>query len=262
MTFDTIRSRFYDLTKTNSTSMPNAVVNRYIQPALEQVIALINASDSRWEFDDSNYTDLPIATTNLVANQQDYSLATTHLTIDRVDLLTSSGTWVELTQIDQQDLKRGRKVSLDTYQNTAGIPLEYDVLGNSVFLYPKPNYAQSAGLKLYFTRPGLNYDYTANANAGQFTDGSGSGATSDSPGFNSLYHQLIAYIAGYDYAVINIPSLTQGYLNKVTTLTQGLNNFYGLRDRDMRARFSTTQERINYGNQSGVLGAGIVDSNR
>lgn len=262
MTFDTIRSRFYDLTKTNSTSVPNATLNRYIQPALEEAVALIDAADSAWVFDDSNYADLPIGTTNLVANQKDYSLATSHLTIDRVDLLASTGQWIELTQIDQQELKRGRKISLDTYQNSPGIPLEYDVIGNSVFLYPTPNYNQSGGLKLYFTRGPLNYDYTANSNGGQFTDGSGSGATTDAPGFNGLFHKLVYYLGAYDYVLINMPQLAVGYANKITEIKKALNDFYGLRDRDRRPRFSTSQERINYGNQSGVLGAGIVDSNR
>ena len=46
-------------------------------------------ADDRWQFDDTNHTDYPIATTNLVANQRTHVLSVSHLRITRVEIKTS-----------------------------------------------------------------------------------------------------------------------------------------------------------------------------
>src|SRR3990167_7720200 len=53
---------------------------------LQEVTKWIWLTVGTWEFDDSNQTDLPIATTTLVASQQDYSLATTVSELLRVEV--------------------------------------------------------------------------------------------------------------------------------------------------------------------------------
>ena len=44
-----------------------------------------------WDFDDSNATTLPVATTTLVAAQADYALPSTARKIERVEVLDSDG---------------------------------------------------------------------------------------------------------------------------------------------------------------------------
>src|SRR5437763_632330 len=43
--------------------------------ALDAVVRKIFQTSGRWQFDDANDTDLPIATTDLVANQDNYTIA-------------------------------------------------------------------------------------------------------------------------------------------------------------------------------------------
>ena len=43
-----------------------------------------------WEYDDSNYTNLPEATADLVDGQRDYELPSTAQKIDRVEVLDNA----------------------------------------------------------------------------------------------------------------------------------------------------------------------------
>lgn len=236
MTWSDIQTRFYLLTKTNSTSMSAANLNSFITPAHDHVVALINKADSRWQWDDTNQSDLPIATTGLVINQQDYSLATSHLTIDRIEVKNTSGTFNMLTQIDQQLLKRDQATALTQYLSSTGTPSQYDLMGSSIFLYPIPNYTQTASLKIYFTRAQLNFDYST----GKFTDATGS--TASSPGFNTLFHDLIPLVAAYDYSLMNLPQLSSGYLAAIQRKEIDLVDFFGRRNRDDRSRLTASTD--------------------
>ena len=73
MTLDQLRSDIDFLL--NTTSYADADRVRNINARLDDVVSLILQSDGRWEWDDSNNTTLPIGTTTLVNNQQDYSIA-------------------------------------------------------------------------------------------------------------------------------------------------------------------------------------------
>jgi hypothetical protein len=184
MQYTQIINKVYLLTKTNSSDFPIADLTMLANNALSRVCSLIIRADGRWQFDDINNTDLPIATTNLVANQQDYSLATSHLEITRVEVKDEDGNWVVLKPIDQKDTEQ----SLSEFMKSPGTPKFYDKLGNSVFLYPAPSYSQAASLKLFFTR-GMS----------EFTVSD----TTKQPGFNILFHDLIPLWVSYEYAIAN-----------------------------------------------------------
>lgn len=230
MTWDEIRTKFYERTGTNSTSMPAALLNVYIQPAVSKAIAKILIAGGRWQFDDSNRMDLPIATANLVASQGDYSLSALHLAIERVELKDANGNWKRLTPIDQQDLKGARESAMAAYKATPGIPEEYDILGSSLVLKPAPSYSLASALRVFFSRAQLDFDFTDE----KFTDDTGS--ISSSPGFNSLFHDLIPLIAAYDYCVINLPELVAGYAAQITSDVNDLTTFYTTRNKDERRR--------------------------
>lgn len=249
MILSDITIRVYKNTKTNATSYAIADLTVDLNVALNRVVSLINRSDMRWQFDDLNQTDLPIATTAIVSGQQDYSLSTAHLTIDRVEIMDAQGNWTELKPIDQHDVKR---TALATYLKTPGLPTQVDVSGNSVFLYPPPNYSQAASLKLYFTRGPVEFS------SADITTGT------KSPGFNSLFHDLIPLWISYDYWLINDQTLTAGFLSEIQRKEQELIDFYGLRSRDERPRFTVATNRNSgqLGNTSGQLNSYGGDSNK
>jgi hypothetical protein len=192
--------------------------------AVNRVSSLILKNDSRWQFDSTEQTDLPIATATLTSAQQDYSLDVSHLTIDRVEVKDSSGNWHLLNPIDQQELKRDRAVPLSDYKSTNGLPEEYDLTGNSIFLYPAPNYTQAASLKVYFTRKPVAFTTTD---------------TTKTPGFNPLFHDLIPLWVAYDYKLANAHEDTERFYGQIVTKERELEQYYGLRNRDVRPRLTT-----------------------
>ena len=64
----------HSLTHTTTASYAIADVCRNVNQSYHDVTRLIWESSGAWQYDDSNKTDLPIATTDLVAGQQDYEL--------------------------------------------------------------------------------------------------------------------------------------------------------------------------------------------
>jgi hypothetical protein len=223
MTISDINNKVYFLTKTNSTALAAADLLILVNNAYERIASLIMQSDGRWQWDDSNQTDLPIATTSLVADQNDYSLAVTHLQIERVEVKNSDGIWGVVDPIDRSDIG---DMPLNEYFKNSGIPDKYDILGSSIFLWPAPNYSQSASLRIYFKRAPALFTST------EVTTGT------KVPGFNSLYHDLIPLWASYDYALANgLPNANQ-LLQEIVRKEDALKKDFSFRQPDDRKRIT------------------------
>ena len=65
-----------------------------------------------------------------------------------------------------------------------------------------------------------------------------SGTISNVPGFNSLYHDLIAYWAAYNYSLANQPGMATGYMNEILRKEASLIADYSKRDEDERTIMS------------------------
>ena len=204
-----------------------ATFTRYINEAVNRVVNLIMTADARWQFDDTNNTDFPIATTDLVttlgSEQQDYTFDVTMLRILRMEVLDNTGAWRKLTPIDQADIY---DQSLTDFMKTPGLPVYYDKQGSSIFLYPKPlatSVTSAGGLKVWFQRPPAYF------------------TTSDTtkvPGFNSMYHRLVALIASRDYAFSKGLSNSKALADLVTQGEDSLVENYALRNKDEHIKLS------------------------
>lgn len=204
-----------------------ATFTRYINEALNRVVNLIMTADGRWKFDDTNNTDFPIATTDLVttlgSEQQDYAFDITMLRILRIEVLDNTGAWHKLNPIDENDIY---DQSLTDFLKTPGLPTYYDKQGASIFLYPKPlatSVTSTAGLKVWFQRP-PSYFVTSD--------------TTKVPGFNSMYHRLVALIASRDYAMFKGLSNTKALSDKVSQDEDSLVENYALRNKDEHIKLS------------------------
>lgn len=214
-----IVNKTYFYTNTNSTSFSAANMLLAINNAYERVASLIMQSDGRWEWDDANNTDFPIATTTLTANQGDYGLAVTHLKILRVEVKDENGLWTQLRSIDQSDYKGQAQ---GEFLKTAGQPVYYDLVNSSVILYPKPDYTQSASLKIYFQRGPAVYT------SAEVTTGT------KVPGFNSLYHELIPLHAAHDYAIAKGLGNVNLLAAQIQQREESLQSDYEMRNKDER----------------------------
>ena len=142
-------------------------------------------SSADWQFDDSNVTGFPIATTTLVASQPDYSIPTNALTIDRVEVKDNAGNYAVVSPIDDTQISQ----ALDEFMETDGLPRYYRLVKNSIILYPAPAAASvttSAGLKIYFTRE---------------VDEFATSDTSQEPGLPEPFHRILSFGAASDFAL-------------------------------------------------------------
>lgn len=228
MTITDIINKVYLLTNTNSISLSSANALLLVNNAYEKVASKIISVDKKWQWDDNNQTDLPIATTNIVSGQQDYSMTVDHLKILRVEVADSNGTFNVIEPFDYQT----EKDSLTQLSTETGVPYRYDKVGQSIILYPKPNYNETAGLKVYFQRgPAL------------FTSAEVTTGTKK-PGFNSLYHDLIPLWASYDYAVAKGMSNANQLFNEILRIERALVSDY--QGRDKTDSDVMTMKKINY----------------
>ncbi len=219
-----------DIVDSGSTDYPIAQKTRNINNWYDRVVNLILTADGNWEWDDENFTSTrPVATTSLVANQKDYSLAGEGiLKILRVECKDSGGNWVQLTPFNQ-DQKRG--IALPEYLETAGNPQYYDISYNALFLYPTPNFASSGGLKIYYQR---DFDHFTVAD------------TTQTPGFDPLFHRILSYGAALDYAIAkNMEGRIASFTQAIQELEANLVNRYSTRNKDEKVRFTLKKETYN-----------------
>lgn len=248
MTISDIVNKTYFLTTTNSSSFPASDMLIEINNAYERVASLILSADGRWEWDDTNQTDLPIATTTLVDGQQDYALAIDHLAIDKVSVLDSGGNYQLLSPIDKKDIR----VDLDQYLKTDGLPIQYDKRGTSVFLYPAPasgSVTLAKGLKVEYERGPAVFT------SAEVTTGT------KVPGFNSLYHDLIPYWVSYNFSIAKgLPNANQ-FMVEIQRKEKVLQEDYSFRSKDERQRMTVNTTGVR-GVISGVVGFRGGDSNK
>lgn len=214
MQFSEVLTDTRRLSKSSTASYPTSEITDSANRALERITGLIRQAQGRWQWDDSNDTDFAIATATLNIDQQDYELDSTHYRIERFEIKSTAGQWSKLHPIDQADVY---DQSLTDFLSISGTPQYYDKVGNSIFLYPKPNYTQSASLKVFYER-GPSYFAT--------TD------TTKQPGFNPLFHRLIPLWAAFDYAFINQLDVASTLRGEIAVMEDALAEYYARRDSD------------------------------
>ncbi len=199
------------LMRVDSTQWPTAKIVASVNNYLDTVTGYAIGADRRFQWDDSNHTKLPIGTTNLVANQSDYSFLTDEqsnpiLNLSRIDILDSSGFYRELKVIDQSQIHE----AIDEAQRTAGLPTWYDKIADNIIrLYPKPIASVTAGLKFYFQRTG-SYFTAAD--------------TTKSPGVSPLLHRGFVICAAHDGALTlglqNLNALSNEYAKEEAKMVE------------------------------------------
>lgn len=192
---------------------------RLTNRALDRVVTAILDSDTEWQWDDTNQTDFPIGMKDLVAGQRDYTLDTAHLKILGVEIKDASGNYRPIYPLDYKDLQK-RGITPTEFLETDGEPQYYDLIADSIHLYPQPaaeSVTTTNGLKVRFQR-GASY----------FADTD----TTKEAGFPSIFHRLIPLWASYDYAVANeMVNKSQLLMNEITREEDKLKNFMSKRDK-------------------------------
>lgn len=227
MTISDLNQEVRDLCDADSTSYTAATLLRRVNSALETLIGKIINADGKWQYDDTNYTDLPVGTGNLVSGQSSYSFASEYLDILEVMILTTGGIYQRITPFDPSELGQSfdEWVGSSTGTPPNGFPQYYDKLGDSIRLDRSPTAAYATltnGLKVRFSRTADLFT------AAQVTTGT------KVPGIASPYHQLIAYMAAIPYCMSYKKDRVALYEKKVDDMTKDMIAFYTRRAKDER----------------------------
>lgn len=202
-----------------SATYPLASKRRNMNIAYREVARVIWESDGGWTYDDSNATTIPHGYTNLVHNQQDYTLPSTSQTIERVEVLDPNNNYIKLTPLDKQEVTTGLPEFLG---GSAGLPSYYELRGRSLVLYPTPSSAYATltnGLHIYVSR-----DVTAIAVS----------ATTSQPGFAAPFHRILSYACAIDF--MQDPNQRQFLALQKDRLEQGMVRFYAKRAPEIKTK--------------------------
>lgn len=178
---------------------------------LQDVARLVWESANGWQYDDTNATTLPFATTTLVHNQQDYAIPPTAQRLEGVQVKDSNGDWVKLDPIDIHD----KDVALDEFLSSPGLPQFYNMVGRSFELYPTPSSAfctLASGLGVHVSRDVTEFAVSA---------------TTEEPGFPTAFHRILSYGAAIDF--LQDPQARQQLAIQKDRLEKGLTRFYSKR---------------------------------
>jgi hypothetical protein len=185
--------------------------------AFDELLPLIYAADSKWQWDDSNYNDQPIATFDLVSGQNDYSFTEDEggnsiLEITQLFVRYPDGTWKRLEGVDSSSDPATDSIFAQNTTNV-GTPIRYDKLGTTVFLDPVPNYSATPGVRAVFKRSQSYFTVED---------------TDKEPGIPRFAHQLLALIASRNWLAIHksesgaLPEVKEQIANKKADLSAHL----------------------------------------
>lgn len=213
------------LCDSDTTSYPIAAKTRRVNAGLEELIGEIINADGTWQYDDTNHTDLPRGTGDLVEGQQSYSFTGEYLQVTMIEVKDASGNWYKLKPLDQADLDEqspDEYFGLTSGSPRKGAPLYFDQLSDSFFLYPAPTSTAvtlTAGIRVWFKRT-----------ADLFTTAD----TTQSPGLPSTHHILLAYMAAIPYCMTYKKDRVPLYQKKVDEMKKTLLAHYGQREKAKR----------------------------
>lgn len=159
----------------------------YANNAMSRIWSAIFSVSETWQYDDANQTDLPQATTNLISGQSTYALPTAALTIKRLEIKDESGNFKLIHPISLKEIPH----AVDEFYEDDAEPVYYRLVDRTIEIFPAANYNASAGIKIYFDRSSVSFDYTD---------------TTQTPGFASEFHYLVGLWMSYEWKSINLPS--------------------------------------------------------
>lgn len=187
-------------------------------------ISIILSSDTRWQWDDANFTTFPIATTDIVALQRDYQFNTSFLKILKVLIQPQTpGDFIVLDETDLMDDVSNLDAWAMNVDSTSNIgqPAYFDLIGDSIRLQPRPNYSSTGGLKVYFQRYESPFVPTD---------------TTKEPGFPHPFHMGLAYGAAHLFAISHNLPQTDRIAQKDMECRDALQVFFSERNKAERPR--------------------------
>lgn len=197
---------------------------RNINTAIDEAVVEIFKADPMWEWDDDNNSDLPIATTALVANQDNYGIPDATLIITRVRIKNENGDWITLNPVGRSELS-------DSDLAQTGQSDSYYKMGRSILPVPVPNYGVAGGFELQYQRGATHFTTST---------------TDDEPGFNSQFHPFLSVSAALQYALAHdMSTKIQTLTNEKERIRQAIRDHYQTRSKDKFPQIRLKRRNVN-----------------
>lgn len=191
MTFTEILETIARRTNTQNTTTSSYTIAQKtldVNSALNWYFILANSSAGNWRpVDDTNQTDYPIVYADIVSGQQDYSFTLDENDNQILDIYkirikdATSGEWTTLQQINQDTISDSDLSTL-----VSGIPTQYYLTANGIFLVQKPNFSLTDGLEIWVNRT-PTYFLTSD--------------TTKKPGIPYVHHEYLVLRPAYFYCL-------------------------------------------------------------
>ena len=188
----------------------------------DKLHSIILDSQDEWDFDDSNYADLPIATTDLVASTGKYSLPETIYRLNKVEINYGSGS-IKANPLDLNE------TLLSDAELLERIPVDapkYRLFNGTIQLYPTPTANSMGGLQLYFDRE-VNLFTSAEVTTG-----------TKEPGLDRLWHDYISIGSSLDGAIKFGLNNTATLKTMLDEMESRIRKYYGQRTTDRKYRMT------------------------
>ncbi len=150
---------------------------------------MIFVSYGGWQFEDGNQTDLPAASATITSAQVSYSLPSGSLTVRGIEVKDTGGIWTQLRPITEEQIRQ--REAMGEFFKTSGQPLFYQLIGQTVRIFPASNYTQASSFKVFFDRGSVAFASTD---------------TTATPGFASEYHGILPLGAALEYLKVKAPN--------------------------------------------------------
>lgn len=206
------------LAGTTSASYPPADKRRNHNIEYHNVARIIWESDGTWAYDDSNNTTAPVAYRTVANASASYTVPTTAIRVEGVEIKDAGGNWQVLRPLITEDLT----VSPEEYLTGTGLPLYYQLKGNEIRLFPAPgtgSVTMSSGMAVRLSRAVTEIAVTA---------------TTTEPGFAAPFHRLLSLAAALD--VITDPNSRAFRITQKNILEKGLRSFYSRRGQQVQPK--------------------------
>ena len=174
-----------------------------------------SATDGSWTFD--AFAGLPRATRTMTDNVRIYSLPTSALSVERVEVLRTDGNWYVVRPLEEAKIPKD--FSIPEYFKTKSIPTYYNLVGSNIELFPAPDASQvtvTAGLKVYVSREVKKFVSTD---------------SSMEPGLPEPFHRILSLGASYDIAIAKGLQNASALKKEVEQLLFEMEGYYTSRSR-------------------------------
>ena len=212
-----------DLTTTQSatdSSYPLATKTRDINNAFSYYMSLAIRACGRWQVDDTNQTDYPIVTFDLVSGQDNYAFdrdgstpSNQMIELHKLRIKDANGKFFEPTQIDR------REFDISQFQDITGVPEYYDITSNGIIFYPTPNYNSDEGAEMYVSRMPTRFTTSD---------------TTKKAGIPEMFHEYLAIRPAYFYCLTNGLKQAVSLGNEMLRMEENIKHYYAERNKGER----------------------------